>query len=136
MAIATIPFTLVELPVSVPTNELATTELAVITPAAKSVLPSRPTIVFGSANGVLFKALVAPGIDESMLCTKAVVAIWVLLVEEFAVGAVGIPVNAIFGEIVVVTEPEPDPVTAPVNVIEELTPAFVNKSFTNAVVAI
>lgn len=53
-----------------------------------------------------------------------------------AVGAVGIPVNAIFGAMVVVIEPEPDPVTAPVKVILELTPEFVNKSFTNFVVAI
>ena len=49
-----------------------------------------------------------------------------------AVGAVGIPVKAI----VVVIEPEPDPVTAPVKVTFELIPEFVNKSFTNAVVAI
>ena len=53
-----------------------------------------------------------------------------------AVGAVGTPVNAILGAIVVVIEPDPEPVTAPVNVMDELTPALVNKSFTNAVVAI
>lgn len=53
-----------------------------------------------------------------------------------AVGAVGIPVKAMFGAIVVVIEPEPDPVTAPVKVTFELIPEFVNKSFTNAVVAI
>ena len=55
---------------------------------------------------------------------------------EAAVGAVGTPVNAILGAIVVVILPEPEPVTAPVNVIEELTPAPLNKSFTKAVVAI
>ena len=32
--------------------------------------------------------------------------------------------------------PEPDPVTAPVNVIDEPTPAPLNKLFTKAVVAI
>jgi len=85
---------------------------------------------------VLFKALEAPGMDETKLCTKAVVAICVLLTVLAAVGAVGIPVNAIFGARVVVIEPEPDPVTAPVKVILELIPEFVNKSFTNAVVAI
>ena len=37
---------------------------------------------------------------------------------------------------VVVIEPDPDPVTAPVNVMDELTPVLVNKSFTNLVVAI
>ena len=52
------------------------------------------------------------------------------------VGAVGTPVKAIFGAIVVVIEPDPDPVTAPVNVIDEPTPAPVNKLFTKAVVAI
>lgn len=74
--------------------------------------------------------------DETTLCTKAVVAICVLFTVLAAVGAVGIPVKAIFGAIVVVIEPDPDPVTAPVNVKEELIPELVNKSFTNAVVAI
>ena len=74
--------------------------------------------------------------EEITLCTKAVVAICVLLTVVAAVGAVGIPVNAIFGAMVVVIDPEPDPVTTPVKVILELIPEFVNKSFTNAVVAI
>ena len=52
------------------------------------------------------------------------------------VGAVGTPVKAIFEARVVVIVPEPDPVTAPVNVIDEPTPAPVNKLFTKAVVAI
>jgi hypothetical protein len=60
----------------------------------------------------------------------------VLLTVLAAVGAVGIPVKAIFGAMVVVIDPEPDPVTAPVNVIDEPTPELVNKSFTNLVVAI
>ena len=136
LAIATIPFTLVALPVNVPTNVPPTKELAVITPAAKSVLPSLLTIVLATDNGVLFKAFEAPGMDETKLCTNAVVAICVLLTVLAAVGAVGNPVNAMFGAIVVVIEPEPDPVTAPVKVIEELIPELVNKLFTNAVVAI
>jgi hypothetical protein len=53
-----------------------------------------------------------------------------------AVGAVGTPVNAIFDAIVVVMVPDPDPVTSPLNVIAEPTPALVNKLFTKAVVAI
>lgn len=52
------------------------------------------------------------------------------------VGAVGTPVNVMSGAIVVVIVLEPDPVTAPVNVIEDPTPALVNKLFTKAVVAI
>jgi len=52
------------------------------------------------------------------------------------VGAVGTPVNAILGAIVVVILPDPDPVTAPVNVMDEPTPAPLNKLFTKAVVAI
>ena len=136
LAIATIPLTLLALPTNVPLNVPALTALAVITPAAKSVLPSLLTIVLATDNGVLFKAFEAPGMDETKLCTNAVVAICVLFTVLAAVGAVGNPVNAIFGAIVVVIEPEPDPVTAPVKVIEELIPELVNKLFTNAVVAI
>ena len=53
-----------------------------------------------------------------------------------AVGAVGIPVKAIFGAIVVVIEPDPDPVTAPVKFNVELAPDALIKLFTKAVVAI
>ncbi len=132
----TIPFTLEAFPVKVPTKDGAVNLLAVISPAAKFPLPSRATIVLASLSEVVFNAFETPGMDETTLCTYAVVAICVLLVDECAVGAVGIPVKAIFGAIVVVIEPEPDPVTAPIKVIEELTPELVNKSFTNAVVAI
>jgi hypothetical protein len=41
-----------------------------------------------------------------------------------------------FGAIVVVIEPDPEPVTAPVSVIADPTPALDNKLFTKAVVAI
>jgi len=47
LVIATIPLTFVALPVSVPTNVPPTKEFAVITPAAKSVFPSLPTMVLG-----------------------------------------------------------------------------------------
>ena len=59
-----------------------------------------------------------------------------LLALVFAVGAVGIPVSAILGAIVVVNDPDPDPVTSPVSVTLELIPELVNKLFTKAVVAI
>jgi hypothetical protein len=70
------------------------------------------------------------------VCTNAVVAIWVELTLVLGVGAVGTPVKAIFEARVVVMVPEPDPVIAPVKVIDEPTPAPLNKLFTKAVVAI
>ena len=74
LAIATIPFTLVALPVSVP-EKFPTNVFAVITPAAKSVLPSLLTIVFATDKGVVFKNSAPPGNAEIIVCTNAVVAI-------------------------------------------------------------
>ena len=74
LEIATIPFTLVALPVSVP-EKFPTNVFAVITPAAKSVLPSLLTIVFATDKGVVFKNSAPPGNAEIIVCTNAVVAI-------------------------------------------------------------
>lgn len=66
-AIATIPFTLLALPVNVPLNVPALMLFAVIVPAAKLLLSSLDTIVFGNANDVLFNAPETPGIEETTL---------------------------------------------------------------------
>ena len=63
------------LPVKVPLNVPALILFAVIVPAAKLELPSLETIVFGCDNGVVFNAAETPGIADTTLCTKAVVAI-------------------------------------------------------------
>lgn len=53
-----------------------------------------------------------PAEDETAVCTNAVVAIWVVFVDDAAVGAVGVPVSS--GDAERTTEPLPVDVVTPV----------------------
>ena len=58
---ATIPLTLVAVPLNVPANNVEVTLLAVISPAAKLPLPSLATTVFGILVDAVFKNCDPPG---------------------------------------------------------------------------
>jgi hypothetical protein len=109
-----------------PENDVAVTELVNVPVVPLTVLAVEEPIAVPLILPPVMATLLAFWVDivpkpPATFCTKAVVAIWSVLVPAAAVGAVGIPVNDGFTAEIAPANTAEEPVNAPVKLVVPVT---------------